>query len=215
MPQIFPPNTLVEETTLIATDISLEEYMDKYSEYHSEWINGSVYKKPSIDIKHHDLVGYFRLLFSAYFHFSPIGIALSSAFIMKLDSIPSCREPDVQIIIGANQQNLTQVAMVGASDICIEVVSRGSITVDYDEKFTEYEKGGVKEYWILDPKRRTIDFHRLNADGVYEAQQVHVDNTYKTPLVPNFVLHIPTLWREELPATLETADIVRAMFKED
>ncbi|HRF94665.1 MAG TPA: Uma2 family endonuclease [Aggregatilineales bacterium] len=204
-----------EEVASAKPYISVEEYLEKYADKHYEWVNGEVFEISPITMGHELLVTYLKQLFSGYFEINPIGLAIGDPFVMQLDIIPAHRQPDLQIILQDNLKNLTPTAMVGASDICIEVVSPASVITDYDIKFDEYEKGGVKEYWILDPKRRTIDFHRLNADGIYEAQQIHVDDTYKTPLLPNFVLHIPTLWREKLPATLETADIVRAMFKGD
>ena len=40
--------------------------------------------------------------------------------------------------------------MNGAADICIEVISPESVIRDRGEKFEEYERGGVGEYWIFD-----------------------------------------------------------------
>ena len=45
---------------------------------------------------------------------------------------------------------------MGAPDLIVEVVSKGSVVRDYVEKKTDYETFGVLEYWIIDPMNETI-----------------------------------------------------------
>jgi hypothetical protein len=40
---------------------------------------------------------------------------------------------------------------------------------DRGEKYYEYEEGGVREYWLIDPVRRKAEFYQLGADGYYPA----------------------------------------------
>jgi len=194
--------------------VSAEDYLEKYADKHYEWVNGEVIEMAPVEDSHNTLTGYLYMLILGYLELNPIGIVRYDPFVMKLENMKAYRQPDLQIILGDNLKNYTKTAMVGAADICIEVVSIASITTDYDIKFDEYEKGGVKEYWIIDPKRRIVNFHRLNAQGFYEA--INTPSTvYTTPLLPQFVFDVAILWRDKLPATLETGDIVRAMFKKD
>ena len=55
--------------------------------------------------------------------------------------------------------------MLGAADLCVEVVSPESVTRDCREKLTEYEQAGVREYWLIDPFRTQARFHRLTDHG--------------------------------------------------
>ena len=215
MPDVMlePIEQTAEQPTPEKVYISADEYLEKYADQHYEWIDGEIIEMSPITLGHEQLLTYLKQLFSGYFEMNPIGLAIGDPFVMQLDVIPSRRQPDLQIILSENLKKLTTTAMIGAADICIEVVSPASIEADYAIKFDEYEKGGVKEYWIIDPKRRTVNFHRLNAEGAYEAFTADANHNYSTPLLPKFVLHTPILWREKLPATLETGDIVRAMFK--
>lgn len=204
-----------EKVTSEKRYISAEEYLETYADKHYEWVDGEVIAMSPVSISHERLVTYLKQLFSGYFEINPIGLAIGDPFVMQLDIIPARRQPDLQIILGDNLNNLTDTAMIGAADICIEIVSFGSVVTDYDIKFDEYQKAGVREYWIIDPKRRVVNFHRLNTDGLYEALATDANHEYRTPLLPKFVLDVSVLWREKLPATLETGDIVRAMFKAD
>jgi Uma2 family endonuclease len=101
--------------------------------------------------------------------------------------------------------------MIGPADICIEVVSLESVERDYGKKFAEYETGGVKEYWIIDPIRAECRICRLSAEGRYQTQTVDADGNYTTPLLPAFHLHIPTLWQDQLPDSYTIGEAVRGM----
>ncbi|HLA45218.1 MAG TPA: Uma2 family endonuclease, partial [Aggregatilineales bacterium] len=83
---------------------------------------------------------------------------------------------------------------------------------DHGEKLEEYQKGGVREYWIIDPALQECRLNRLNEEGVYLAQKTDVNENYHTPLLPKFSLHVPTLWKKPLPNFFEIGDSVRAMF---
>ncbi len=68
-------------------------------------------------------------------------------------------------------------------EIVIEVVSRGGEDRDYVEKREEYLRAGVKEYWILDPKRKRLLVLRRAGD-VWEEVVVKTSETYRTHLLP-------------------------------
>lgn len=206
---VIQPETAVTSETVYVT---AEDYLEKYADKHVEWVNGEIFEMAPIEDTHNSLSGYLYMLILGYLEMNPIGIVRYDPFVMRLETMKAYRQPDLQIILGDNLKNYTKTAMLGAADICIEVVSVASVITDYDIKFGEYEKGGVREYWIVDPRRRVVNFHRLNEHSFYEAINTP-NNHYTTPLLPQFVLDTAILWREKLPATLETADIVRAMFK--
>jgi Uma2 family endonuclease len=59
-------------------------------------------------------------------------------------------------------------AMEGSPDLCIEIISPSSSTIDRKAKFKQYEKGKVAHYWIVDPKARTIEGYKL-VRGKYQS----------------------------------------------
>lgn len=103
--------------------------------------------------------------------------------------------------------------MDGPADICVEVVSPGSVGIDYGEKLEEYEAGGVREYWIIDPQRRRGSFNRLNDETLYADVTPKADTVYTTPLLPQLQLHVPTLWQDDLPDYGAVWQAVQAMLK--
>ena len=103
--------------------------------------------------------------------------------------------------------------MIGPADICIEVVSPGSIAEDYRDKFSEYQQGSVQEYCIIDPQKQECRFHRLQPNGVYAVIPLDADGHYITSLLPHFKLHVATLWQTPLPDIFAVTDAVKAMFQ--
>ena len=63
-------------------------------------------------------------------------------------------EPDVSVI--CDPDKLDEKGCHGAPDWVIEIVSPSSKAMDYISKCALYEKAGVREYWIVDPKEKTI-----------------------------------------------------------
>lgn len=201
--------TVSVNPSIIATDVSYEEYMAHYAEQFCEWVDGTVIKLPE-NAKHNTVKLYLSILFETYLSFLNIGVLRTAAFVMRLPS-GKAREPDLQIILNTNPGVLTETSMNGAADLCIEIVSPESQSCDYGDKFTEYEAGGVREYWIVDPLRQDFRPYQLNEAGVYIPFREDADGNYRTALLPDFVLHVPDLWQEPLPVPAQIVQSVQAM----
>lgn len=200
---------------IVAFDVSAEDYLERYDAQHCEWVKGVVVKMAPVSAKHDDLTGYLRELFRAYFALRPIGVVRSEPFVLRIETTPSYRSPDLQVILNDNPGELTDTAMIGPADICIEVVSPGSVAIDHGEKFEEYEAAGVREYWIVDPLREECRFYRLQNGGRYAPVQPDDDGSYYTPLLPRFALHVPTLWQSVLPDIIEVVQMAQSWFADD
>lgn len=56
----------------------------------------------------------------------------------------------------------------GAPDLIVEVLSPTNVRLDRSIKFSAYEKAGVSEYWIINPKKKIIEVYTLNDQNEYE-----------------------------------------------
>ncbi|MCI0709511.1 MAG: Uma2 family endonuclease [Chloroflexi bacterium] len=184
---------------IVAVDIDEDTYMTQYAENHHEWIKGVVVRMAPVSLVHDAIVNYLRDLLRAFLSQTNGCRVLSDPFVMRLSEIESNRQPDLQVICGDNLANLKETFMDGPANICIEVISPGSVAIDYGEKLQEYEQGKVFEYWIIDPMRRTCTFYRLNEEGYYQPRSLNTQQEHETSVLPGFRLHVPTLWTEPLP----------------
>jgi Uma2 family endonuclease len=200
------------EVEIIATGVTFEEYLERFSGQHCELVGGNVIKMSPISLVHEMLVGFLETLLKAYFELRPLGRVVRE-FVMKVPNVEPSREPDLQIILDTNTGTLTATFMDGPADICIEVVSAGTADVDHGAKFVEYEKGGVQEYWIIDPIHKECRFYQLDSEGIFVRQSEDAAGNYRTPRLPGFVLHVPSLWQEKLPGPIATVRLVEKMLE--
>jgi Uma2 family endonuclease len=199
---------------IVATNVSLDDYMEHYAADHCEWVEGVVIRVSPAELKHNTLLYYFYQLLTAYFELRPIGRVIGQPFVMRLAAFPNRRrEPDLLVVLKTNPHQLRETYMDGPADLCIEIVSEDSVDRDHGDKFKEYEKGGVPEYWIVDPIHKESRFYRLNEAGIYSRQTEDVQGNYRTLTLPGLVLHVPTLWNEELPGPGATSAAVKAMLE--
>jgi Uma2 family endonuclease len=206
IPATFPAGEIV------ALNVSAEEYMEKYAADFYEWVQGAVIKMAPISLKHDFISRYLDRLLDAYFARNPIGTVLRAPFVMRVDAVDSRREPDIQVVLQDNPGKLTETATIGPADICIEIVSEESFSRDYGDKHKEYERAGVKEYWLIDPLRKRHHFYRLDDESIYQIVPLGEGSNFYSPLLPKFKLHVPTLWQDTLPNFIEIGEFVKAMF---
>lgn len=197
---------------VVATAVSEADYMRDYAESFHEWIDGAVIKMSPVTAEHDNLAYFLRGLLETYFVFQAVGQVKSVPFVMKPGPDARRREPDLQIIRHDNPGSLTDTAMLGPADICIEIVSEGSEETDFGSKFVEYQRGGVREYWLIDPLRHEVRFYRLNAEGIYLSQPLDPHGSYTTPLLPAFQLDTRLLWSSPLPNPVQILALVQSMF---
>lgn len=62
--------------------------------------------------------------------------------------------------------------------------------------------------------RQSHQFYRRTADGIFKAQPLDDDGYYRTPLLPGFALHVPTLWEQPLPDIFGIIELVKRMVAE-
>lgn len=62
--------------------------------------------------------------------------------------------PDLVIV--CDEAKLTEFGINGAPDFVMEVVSKSTRRLDYNDKMHKYMHAGVREYWIVDPDKEMV-----------------------------------------------------------
>ncbi len=79
-------------------------------------------------------------------------------------------QPDVVVI--CDPSKIDKKGCKGAPDLVIEITSPSTFRKDLTDKYSLYEKSGVKEYWIVYPDNKAITVYRLT-DGKFGLPQVY------------------------------------------
>ncbi len=89
----------------------------------------------------------------------------SAPFDVKLSDRPlTIVQPDIIII--CDKDKLDGKRCNGAPDFIIEIVSPATPSDDYIRKLYYYKNAGVREYWIVDPRRMTVTVNYFESDIV-------------------------------------------------
>jgi len=79
------------------------------------------------------------------------------------------REPDI-FFLSKEHADRAGEKVYGVPDLIIEILSPGTDQVDRGEKYFEYAKAGVREYWIVDSDEQRVEVYILRG-SVYQLQE--------------------------------------------
>ena len=192
--------------------MSYEEY--KHWEHEgglTEWIDGEVYIYMPPKDSHQKIVVFLDRFIGLFVQLFQLGKVRVAPFSMRVIAGGNAREPDLFYLATEHLGQLGETELNGPADLAIEIISDDSVIRDRDDKFYEYQAGGVREYWIIDPrpKRKRADFFVLDDHGVYQPVPI-ADGMYHSIVLPNFWLKVDWMWAEEPNPLAALADVVGA-----
>lgn len=183
-----------------AGKVTYEEYLEWLDEdTWAEWVEGEIVMVSPASRRHQAIAGFLLSLFRLFLDRHPLGEVYSAPFVMKTGPDLPAREPDLLFVSREHLDRLREVSLEGPADLVVEIVSPASRLIDRGAKFAEYEAGGVREYWIIDPRDRRADFYVLGADGRYERVRPGDHGAFASHVLRGFRLQADWLWQEPLP----------------
>ncbi|MGQ9625736.1 MAG: Uma2 family endonuclease [Anaerolineae bacterium] len=183
--------------------MTFEEFLDWCDEdARAEWVDGEVIVfSPAAD-RHQDLSGFLAAILRIYVETRNLGWLRFAPFLMHLPELKRAREPDILFVSEERREIIHETYLDGPADLVVEIVSEDSLARDRGEKFIEYEKAGVKEYWLSDTERERAEFYQLDEKGHFQAVLPDKEGIYRSKVLSGFWLRISWLWESPLPSTL-------------
>ena len=132
-----------------------------------EVIFNELIMSPSPTPLHQLLLSDLHALIYAFLKENKSGKVVPSPIDVYLEGYDSAIQPDLLVILTENLQLIGDDGIYGAPDVIIEILSRNK-AYDTQRKRTLYEKAGVKEYFMIDPKNKKTTLLTLNGSGIYE-----------------------------------------------
>jgi Uma2 family endonuclease len=169
-----------------------------------ELINGVVYDLFSAPSLTHaristnltSLIGWFirrRKGKCQVFH-APFAVRLPKNGETADDKIPTVIEPDICVV--CDPAKLDEKGCIGAPDLIVEVQSPSTRSRDLNEKFVSYEESGVREYWTIDPPRRTLTVFLLQENGKFDSGTVYKKGKAPVSIFEGLKIDLKKLFEE-------------------
>ena len=130
-----------------------------------ELIDGVHYVTPCPVTRHQLLVGRLFLAIGNYLDQRPGSGHLFMAPFDVIFSRWAVVEPDLMFVAADQLEILTDANIQGAPALVIEILSPGTRRRDLGIKRELFDRGGVHEYWVLDPKTDDLTIDRRTPEG--------------------------------------------------
>lgn len=156
-----------------------------------ELIDGEHFVTPSPATRHQMLSLRLTLALGNHLEAHP---EQGSLFVARFDVVMTpydVVEPDLLVVLGDQQDILTEKNVQGAPGLVVEILSPSTRKRDLTLKRQLFDREGVREYWIVDPDRNSVAVYRRVDDGSFplattlEAKDA---DTLTTPLLPGWQL---------------------------
>jgi Uma2 family endonuclease len=161
-----------------------------------EIIDGVLYMANAPGYPHQFTVAKLLTHLSVFVDQRQLGIVLTAPFEIHLSATSKPVQPDVFFIAAARPLKYTDKFFAGAPELIVEVISPSSIRLDRAIKLAAYERAGVREYWLADPRLRVVEVYTLAA-GVSEYAlygQFGLGEQVCSLVLPELVLAVESLF---------------------
>ena len=184
-------------------EMTYEDFLQWEGEnQHVEWVDGRMMFMSPVSDEHSDHTIFLSSLFRHYTEAHRLGRVFCEPFQMKTGPDLPGRSPDIIFVATKNLGRLKRLHLNGPADLVVEVISPSSRAVDRGEKFYEYEQGGVREYWLIDPDREQAEFYQRSKTGIYQLIPSGPDGRYHSKVLDGLWLKVEWLWQRPLPPLL-------------
>ncbi len=154
----------------------------------AELIDGQIYNMAPPNFLHQKLVHQFDKIIGNYIdaHGGDCEVMPAPFAVFLNEDNKNYVEPDISVI--CDRKKLDDYGCNGALDWIIEIISPSTQRMDYGMKLFKYRNAGVREYWIVDPIKKTVQVYFFE-DEEYSEQfsfdediSVHIYNDFKINL---------------------------------
>lgn len=159
--KVFRFGNTTPEYTLEKKSVTYDEFTALFEKAGNrmEYINGEVFLMSLSDVSHQVILSDLTFIFSQYFKGKGCK-PFCSPFIVnikKFDSdVPDVMQPDLVVICDLEDNLNKKNRYTGTPKLVLEVVSEGTRSNDMVLKLNSYLASGTSEYWIVDPRNKSI-----------------------------------------------------------
>lgn len=147
--------------------VSYKEFMEIYenTDLRMEYINGEIVLLSSPSTFHQDISGNLHVKLRDYLKgkdckvfYAPFDVHF---YKHEIDT-PDVMQPDLLIACDLDGNINEKGKYMGTPTLCVEILSKSTRSKDMVEKLNTFTLSGVKEFWVVDPKKETVIVYTFN-----------------------------------------------------
>ena len=104
-------------------------------------------------------------------------------------------QPDIMFVSNENSKIITEKNITGAPDLIIEILSPATGYYDLTEKKEIYAEFGVKEYWIVDPKKQWVELYSNESKQFKSIQRLEKSGILKSHTLSRFEIRMGKIFQ--------------------
>ncbi len=163
----------------------------------AEFVNGEIVYHSPVAKSHNDATGYLYKLIHTFAGMLRLGYVGIEKIMTKFTR--NDYEPDICFFNHDKSKGFQPGQVIfPVPDLAVEVLSKSSQkNIDHDRvtKFEDYERHGVREYWIIDPDDETVEQYLLES-GRYRLLLKSGEGHIRSHAVEGFVIPIRAIFDE-------------------
>lgn len=153
--------------------VSLEEFLEiDKTENRIEYFDGEVIYLPFPSVEHQRVLLNIAAEFRNYFKGKSCeAFALLDLWLINKEKSLNVKvQPDIMVI--CDKTGLKENSYCGTPALIAEIISSSNESHDRIRKYITYMEFGIKEYWIINPKLKTVEIYTL-AKGEYKQAAIY------------------------------------------
>ncbi len=161
-----------------------------------EIIEGELFVSTSPGLTHQIVLSNLIFLVRRFLESNPIGMVVTTPGLILSNF--SGVIPDLVFFLNEQRERIiTDDRLMGPPDLVVEIVSAGWANNRRDRvvKLQLYAKHGVPEYWIVDPKKLTLEKYVNQESSLSLLETLEHDDELSTSALPDFSCPLSEIFR--------------------
>jgi Uma2 family endonuclease len=156
-----------------------------------EILDGDLCVNPSPSPRHQRVSRRLQLQLENYFHRRSIG----EVFNAPIDLILGRHDVMVpDLVVVSEPAFITERGIEGPPLLIVEILSPSTQTQDRGSKAHRYAESGVEHYWIVDPKAKRLECHRLTGRVYQRVAEIGGESIFEHPDLAGLKIDLDALW---------------------
>lgn len=161
-----------------------------------EVIDGELYMSPPPSIEHQNSATSLSARMRHHAEKHDLGLVLTSPVAVRLPNQDVPVQPDILFIVKSRLDIVGENNIEAEPDLVVEILSPSNWMYDRGRKQEIYKQAGVKEYWIVDYRRKKVDVLVLEGGEYLLQNEYGAADTAVSVILTGFTVVVADIFRK-------------------